>query len=202
MPSIETSETIREFWFGTNPDDTGVAKEKSKLWWSKDPATDQQIRQRFEPFVLKAVARALDGWLAAPAGRLALILLTDQFPRSMYRNTPKAFAFDPLARAWCREAIADSSHRLLRPIERVFLYLPLQHSESLEDQQQSVFLNEELAIGVDTKHRATFDEFLAFAVRHRDIVARFGRFPHRNRILGRQSSPEELRFLEEKGSSF
>jgi uncharacterized protein (DUF924 family) len=120
----------------------------------------------------------------------------------MYRGTANAFAFDHLARSWCKEGIGKDVHKALRPIERVFFYLPLEHSESLEDQEQSIALCEELVAGVDAEHKPTFEGFLRFAVRHRDIVRRFGRFPHRNAILGRESTPEELAFLEEKGSSF
>jgi uncharacterized protein (DUF924 family) len=199
---METHETILQFWFGSNTDDKIVAEERSKLWWSKVPQTDRQIQQRFEPYVAKAANRELDSWLATPAGCLALILLTDQFPRNIYRNTPKAFSFDALACSWCKEGIGKGFHHALRPIQRVFFYLPLQHSESVEDQDRSLALSEELIAGVGPEKRSTYDGFLRFAVRHRDIVKRFGRFPHRNLILGRESSSEELAFLKEKGSSF
>jgi uncharacterized protein (DUF924 family) len=199
---METKQTILQFWFGMNADDKAVAAGQSKLWWSKNPQTDKQIQQRFEPTVAKAANRELDSWLETPIGRLALILLTDQFPRNMCRGTANAFAFDHLARSWCKEGIGKDVHKALRPIERVFFYLPLEHSESLEDQEQSIALCEELVAGVDAEHKPTFEGFLRFAVRHRDIVRRFGRFPHRNAILGRESTPEELAFLEEKGSSF
>lgn len=199
---METQDSILEFWFGMHDDDKAVAEERSKLWWSKNPQIDKQVQQRFEPYVAKAANRELDSWLATPAGCLALILLCDQFPRNIYRNTPKAFAFDHLARTWCKEGIGKGFHKSLRPIEQAFFYLPLEHSESPADQDQSLALHEELAEGVDPGHRALFDDFLKYAVRHRDIVKRFGRFPHRNRILGRASSPEELAFLQQKGSSF
>jgi uncharacterized protein (DUF924 family) len=195
-------EAILQFWFGSHIDDKAVAQKQSKLWWSKDPQTDRQIQQRFEPYVTKTENPELDSWSATPAGCLALILLTDQFPRSIYRNTPRAFSLDPLARLWCKKGIGKGFHKMLHPIERVFFYLPLEHSESPADQEQSLALYEELAIGVDPEKRSTFDGFLRFAIRHRDVVKRFGRFPHRNQILGRESSPEELAFLKEKRSSF
>lgn len=198
----ETEAAIRAFWFGAKTDDKAVAEECSRLWWSKDPAADEAIRQRFETCMMKAANHELDAWAATPAGRLALIILTDQFPRNSYRGTPRAFSFDPLARTWCKEGMRDGADRRLRPIERAFFYLPLEHSESLEDQQQSVALFEELTAKADPDHRPTFDGFLRFALRHRDIIRRFGRFPHRNRILGRISSAEELAFLAGKGSSF
>jgi uncharacterized protein (DUF924 family) len=199
---METQDTILEFWFGLNADDKAVAAEQSKLWWMKHPETDQRIRQRFEAYVAKAANGELDTWSATPRGRLALILLTDQFPRNIYRDTPQAFSFDPLARSWSKEGIRHGLDKSLRPIERVFFYLPLEHSESLEDQEQSVALYQELIADAGPEQKSTFDGFLDFAIRHRDIVKRFDRFPHRNRILGRKSTAEEIAFLQEKGSSF
>ncbi len=198
---METPGTICQFWFGAGPDDA-VAQAQSKLWWSKDDAVDAEIKRRFEPWIRKAEAGELSSWLDHPVGRLALILLCDQLPRNSYRNTAQAFAFDLLARAWCMEGLRDGVDRQLRTIERVFFYMPLEHSEALEDQERSVALFAELATGADPAQRKTFDGFHDFAIRHRDIVKRFGRFPHRNAILGRTSTPEELIFLATPGSSF
>ncbi|WP_019139795.1 DUF924 family protein [Noviherbaspirillum massiliense] len=199
---MESIASIHRFWFGDHPDDAVVARQQSRLWWKKQPETDSMIRQRFAPWTAKAAARELDDWLATPAGRLALILLTDQFPRNMYRGTPQAFAFDELARTWAKEGLALGVQHSLRPIERVFLYLPLEHSESLEDQDRSLALFEELAANAAPAQKPAFDGFLDFARRHRQVIERFGRFPHRNAILGRASTPEELAFLRKKGSSF
>jgi uncharacterized protein (DUF924 family) len=201
MP-METAETIHEFWFGSSADDLATIKAYSHLWWSKKDAVDHEIRQRFEPMIHKAANRELESWADAPQSLMALILLTDQFPRNAYRNTPRAFAFDSLARAWSRAGLELGFHLRLRPIERVFMYLPLEHSESLEDQERSVALYRELAGSVNPALRADFDGFLSFAIRHWDIIQRFGRFPHRNQILGRDSTQEEIAFLREKGSSF
>jgi uncharacterized protein (DUF924 family) len=199
---METHDSILQFWFGSDIDDKTVAEQRSKLWWSKDPQVDDEIRRRFEPCLARASNRELDSWLARPRGRLASILLTDQFPRHIHRNTPDAFACDPLARLWCKEGIGTGVDQSLRPIERVFFYLPLQHSERMEDQDQSLARYQALVDGADAGHKQTFDGFLRFAVRHRDIIKRFGRFPHRNQILSRESRPDELAFLKEKGSSF
>jgi uncharacterized protein (DUF924 family) len=199
---METADTVRTFWFGTQSDDALVAKEQSALWWNKDEHTDELIRERFEALTTAASRGELDTWRTTVTGRLALILLTDQFPRNMYRNTPKAFSFDPLALSWCKEGLRENMHEVLRPIERVFFYLPLEHSESGADQDMSVRLFEELLEKAEPEARATFEGFLDYAIQHRDIIARFDRFPHRNQILGRQSSPEEITFLSEKGSSF
>jgi uncharacterized protein (DUF924 family) len=199
---METPDTIHEFWFGASTDDAIVAQERAKLWWIKREETDNAIRQRFEAYVLKAASHELDAWAATPTGRLALIILTDQFPRNIYRNTPQFFAFDALALAWCKEGVEGNVQVALRPIERVFFYLPLEHSESLDDQERSVALFRELVDSLVPSQRAAFEGFLDYAIRHRDVITRFGRFPHRNRILGRASSPEELAFLKEPGSSF
>jgi uncharacterized protein (DUF924 family) len=135
---MESQESILEFWFGDEPDDAAVAAKRAPLWWSGDPGTDAETRRRFEPHVEAAGAGELDEWRSSIRGRLALVLLTDQFPRSIYRGTPAAFAFDAIARSMCLESLADGSDRKLRPIERVFLYLPFEHSESLTDQDRAV----------------------------------------------------------------
>ena len=145
---------------------------------------------------------SLDGWRETALGQLALIVLTDQFPRNMYRDTPAAFAFDALARRWCHEGIEAEADRALRPIERVFFYLPLEHSESLADQDLSLSVFRELALEAAPAMRESFDNFASYAVRHHAVIARFGRFPHRNAILGRASTPEEAAFLLTPGSSF
>ena len=197
-----TIETVLNFWFGADPDDAAVAKEKSALWWSKSMESDEEIRQRFESLVAKAAAGELSDWQSTPSGRLALILLTDQFPRNIHRDSSGAFAQDSKALAYCLAGIKSDSDLKLRPIERVFFYPPLEHAETLEQQEQSVTQFSALRddAGADQKH--LFAEYLDFAVRHRDIIARFGRFPHRNKILGRESTPQEIAFLAEPGSSF
>jgi uncharacterized protein (DUF924 family) len=196
------TDAILHFWFGSDPDDGVVAKEKSALWWSKNPEVDGEIRQRFESSMKRAAAGELSDWQSTSRGRLAFILLTDQFPRNIYRDSPRAFAQDSKALACSLEGIQQGMDLKLRPIERIFFYLPLEHSESLEHQEQSVKYFGELFSIVSPEHKPIFEEYLNFAVRHRDIVARFGRFPHRNKILGRESTPEEIAFLAEPGSSF
>ncbi|OWW19482.1 DUF924 family protein [Noviherbaspirillum denitrificans] len=193
----ESPESILEFWFGHAEEDDAVAAGQAKLWWTKRDETDLMIRRRFEDVLRKAARGELDAWAGQPRGRLALIILTDQFSRNMYRNTPEAFACDERARGWCRERLRSAAHRPLRPIERVFFYLPLEHSESLDDQEQSVSLFRELSDA-----GKAFAGFFDYAVRHREVIARFGRFPHRNRILGRESTAEEVEFLKQPGSSF
>ncbi|MFC7287590.1 DUF924 family protein [Herminiimonas glaciei] len=197
-----TADAVLQFWFGSEQDDTKTAEQQNKLWWSKDDAVDQAISSRFKNSTLAAANGELDEWAEQPRDLLALILLTDQFPRNMYRGLPTSFAFDALALQWSLIALDHGFERHLRPIERVFLYLPLEHSEVLEHQHRSVALFEQLLQDVPAAHKQTFSGFVQFAIRHRDIVARFGRFPHRNAIFGRDSTAEELAFLQTAGSSF
>lgn len=175
---------ILDFWFReTSPDS----------WFSADSALDSRIRERFADAHEAAGRGALDDWTDTPKGTLALVIVVDQFSRNLHRGTPRAFALDGRARQIALEALDRGDDQALCDVERQFLYLPLQHSESLSDQELSVRLAEE---------RTSLPVFQDFARRHRDIIARFGRFPHRNRILGRESTPEESEFLEQPGSSF
>lgn len=195
-------ESILDFWFGANPDDAVVAKEQAKLWWSKNHEIDDEMRWRFEDAVRSATTGKLNEWLSTARGRLALIILTDQFPRNMYRDTARAFSYDSKALTWCLDGVDGRIDRELRPIERAFFYLPLEHAESREHQAKSVECFTELVASVPMEQRSTFEEYLDFAMRHRDIIDRFGRFPHRNNILGRESTAEELAFLTEPESGF
>ncbi|WP_061535391.1 DUF924 family protein [Collimonas arenae] len=199
---MENIQSIRTFWFADNPDDAVTARQQGRLWWGKNSAVDLQIRQRFETTLLAAGQGQLADWEKSPQGVLALVLLTDQFPRNMYRDTPRSFAFDSLARRFCRIGLQPDFYSALRPIERSFLHLPLTHSELLADQEQAVALAAALADIVSPEQREIFAGYQSFAIRHRDIIARFGRFPHRNRILQRQPTAEELDFLQQPGSSF
>ena len=196
------AEEVLAFWFGDAPDDPATPQRQAQLWWSKVPALDDEIRRRFAGLRRRAIGGELDDWLAAPRGRLAAIILVDQFSRNLFRGDPEAFRNDPIALLWCRDGIDADADQALRPVERQFLYLPLQHSENLPDQELSVVLYEQLLKAVPAGQRDQYRDYLDFARRHHDIVARFGRFPHRNRILGRASTPEEVEFLKQPGSSF
>ncbi|MEO8004679.1 MAG: DUF924 family protein [Betaproteobacteria bacterium] len=197
-----SSEALLEYWFGTDVDDSVVASTKAGLWWKSDPAVDDDLRKRFADLVEKAGRNELGEWASTPRGLLALILLSDQLPRNIHRNTPRAFAFDSIARAHCRDGIALGFDTRLRPIERVFHYLPLEHSESLADQDDSVRLFSDLAHDAGPETKELFAGYQRFAERHHEIIERLGRFPHRNRILGRVSTAEEIAFLQTPGSSF
>lgn len=202
MTAVETPDLIHDFWFGSDANDLSVAKRQSGLWWSKKPEHDREIRERFEPCTEAAGRGELEDWAKAPRSLLALILLTDQFPRCLFRGSGKAFAFDGVAQRHCLAALEKGMDRRLRPIEKVFLYLPLQHAESEELQERAVLLYSRLFQEVPADHADQFRGYLTFALRHRRIIARFGRFPHRNAALGRASTAEEIEFLKEPGSSF
>lgn len=197
---MQSEAEVRDFWFGNEDSDAAVAKARSALWWEKNTAIDAQMRERFQPLLDAVGAGAHRDWLSEPRGALALIIVTDQFPRNIHRDTPQAFAFDDLAREFARAAIDAGFDRALRPIERVFCYLPFEHSEALADQDRSVQLFEVLHGSAADKE--LFAGYLDFARRHRAVIERFGRFPHRNRILGRTSTAEEIAFLQQPGSSF
>jgi uncharacterized protein (DUF924 family) len=198
----QVKDDLLDFWFGDNPDDAAVAEAKAELWWGHRQETDELLQLKFGAAASAAAADVLDHWTGSPRGRLALILLLDQLPRAIHRATPAAFAQDAKARAVAEQGLGSGADRLLRPIERLFFYLPFEHSEDLADQNRSVGLYRELVKSVPTAQRETFAGFVDYAVRHRDVIARFGRFPHRNQILGRESTAEERAFLEQPGSSF
>ena len=197
-----TPETILDFWFGSDADDAMVAKQRSDLWWTKNKATDDEIRHRFENYVILADSEQLKDWLTTPRGRLALIILCDQFPRNIYRDTARAFSCDEKALTWCIEGLERKIDRELRPIERVSFYLPLEHAEFIEPQDLSVKYFRELVLEVDPEQKTLFEGYLHYAIQHRQIIERFGRFPHRNRLLSRESTKEEMEFLKESEASF
>ena len=199
---MNPQQDVLDFWFGNDPDDDQVPEQKWQFWWTRKDETDQVIEQQFGELVAAASLGELDGWAGTPRGLLALILVLDQFPRNIFRDTPEAFATDRKALGLTLAALEQEVDRQLRPIERIFLYLPLEHSESLEHQQRCVELMESLEREVPEAWRKTFEGFTSYAVAHYDIMKRFGRFPHRNAILDRESTPEELEFLETPGSSF
>ena len=195
-------ESVLAFWFGAPGSAAEVAGRQGKLWFGKSPVNDQRVIEQFTDTLTVASQGGLDHWAGTPRGRLALVIVLDQFPHHIHRDQPQAFATDPQSLALCLAALAAGKDRQLAPIERVFLYLPLEHAESLDMQDRSVALYEILAHEAAPDERALFDNFLDYARKHRDVVARFGRFPHRNAILGRLSTPDEREFLTQPGSRF
>ena len=192
MSDQPTPAEVLLFWFG-GP--LGQGK-RHKHWFEKDAALDGAIRERFLAVYEKAAAGELAHWKERPAECLALIVVLDQFPRNMFRGTARAFAADPLALDAARHAVAQGFDRTLSPVERLFVYLPFEHSESLEDQLTACALIEPLEAFEET------EDAYRYAVAHRDIIQRFGRFPHRNAALGRASTAAEIEFLEQPGSGF
>lgn len=203
MPNNETLiQNILLFWFGNISANGEVEPDIYQRWWQKDANFDEAIRMNFEEHLQCAIKGEYDHWAEHPKGRLALIVLLDQFSRNIYRNTPAAFAQDSYALKIALEGIEKEHDQTLFPIERVFMYLPLEHQEDKAIQQQSVALFENLYNEVELKHRALFANFLEYAKAHQRIIDRFSRFPHRNDTLGRPSTQKELTFLNEPGSSF
>ncbi len=187
------AQEVLDFWFGREGE-PGYG-EFREVWFRKDPEFDQLIRSRFEPLYEEAAAGELDGWKEEARSCLALVILLDQFPRNMYRGDPRAYATDYKAQEIAEYAVERALDRELPPFQRGFLYMPFMHSENLEHQRRSVelFRGLEGVAGADSAR---------YAVGHMKIIERFGRFPHRNEILGRQTTPEEAEFLTQPASSF
>jgi uncharacterized protein (DUF924 family) len=202
MPELATPQDVLAYWFGDAPDDPTTASKKMSLWWGHREVTDAELRERFGAVHEEASAGRLDGWAATPEGRVALVVVLDQLSRNLHRGTARAFAQDPAARSLALTAVEQGEDRTRAFFHRVFLYMPFEHSERLADQERACRLFESLLVEAPEPLRTTAKTYLQYARQHRDIVARFGRFPHRNEILGRPSSAEELTFLEQPGSGF
>lgn len=185
---------ILAFWF---EDDRTVTRPK---WFKRDEAFDAEIRARFGALTEQGQAGALDDWAGTPDGALALLIVLDQFPRNLYRGDPRAFASDARARRIAREAVLGHQwdRRLSNP-EKTFLYLPFEHSEEMAEQDISVALFEGMR---DDPARRAPGSNIDFAWRHRDVIGRFGRFPHRNAALGRANTPDEEAYLAQPGAGF
>jgi uncharacterized protein (DUF924 family) len=188
-------EAILSFWFKEAELSAPQIDNRMDFWFSEDPVLDHEIEKEFADDVDAACAGSLNHWGAESRGRLALIILIDQFRRNIHRNTADAFANDRLALKLCVEGAMEKKDEGLTPIERVFFYMPLQHAESLKVQAKSVELYNRLAEVVSPTDRETFRTVAQFAELHKDIVDRFGRFPHRNQLLGREDTAEEAEYL-------
>ncbi|KAB0547959.1 DUF924 domain-containing protein [Pseudomonas argentinensis] len=193
---------LLDWWFGPAGTAAQSAAEKHRLWFGKRDEQDAEAKERFGVLVEQALAGELQEWSADPHGWLANVLLLDQLPRMIHRDTPLAFAGDAQARELVEQGITLGWDRQLSPLQRVFIYLVLEHTEEPLQQARSVDLFEQLAKAASAAERELFAGFLDYARRHQRVIQRFGRFPHRNEILGRVSSADELRFLAEPGSRF
>ncbi|MFQ5548693.1 MAG: DUF924 family protein [Woeseia sp.] len=195
-------DAILSFWFMEAELTAPQIDGRMDIWFGEDPVFDHEIAKEFAADVDQASAGNLDHWAHEPRGRLALILLLDQFRRNMYRNTPEAFEKDRAALRLCVEGAMEKKDKGLAPIQRVFFYMPLQHAESRKVQAKSRELYKRLAKAVSPTYKETFETIAQFADLHADIVERFGRFPHRNRLLNRENSPEEEEYLAGDGPDF
>ncbi|HXV27576.1 MAG TPA: DUF924 family protein [bacterium] len=191
-----------EYWFGEIKEDPAYIELCSKRWFGGSESTDSEIKDRFEHDLRDSIEGKREDWKNDPKGCLGLILLWDQFPRNMYRDTPRSFAYDMLAQNLCLKELENKTDNKLHPLERVFFYLPLEHAENLEMQKLSVACFRQLARESTPALKKAIIEFCDYAVKHFKIIQKFGRFPHRNAILNRPSTPREIAFLKKSGSSF
>jgi uncharacterized protein (DUF924 family) len=188
-------DAVLAFWFREHELSAPQIDRRMDIWFGEDPAFDHEIQQAFAADVEKASEGVLDHWAEEPRGRLALILLLDQFRRNIYRGTTKAFDKDNTALRLCVEGAMQKKDRGLTPIQRAFFYMPLQHAESRKVQAKSVELYNRLAEAVSPTLKETFLTIAQFAELHHDIIEQYGRFPHRNAVLGRDNTPEEDEYL-------
>jgi uncharacterized protein (DUF924 family) len=186
---------ILEFWFKEHAMTAPQIDRRMDIWFGEDEVFDLECKKEFSDDIEMASAGQLDHWGADSHGRLALILLLDQFRRNIYRNTADAFAMDKAALKLCVEGAREKKDKGLTPIQQAFFYMPLQHAESLKVQNMAVEIFNRLAEAVSPTYRETFETMATFAELHRDIIAQFGRFPHRNKLLGRENTPEEDEYL-------
>lgn len=193
ISAMPWSELI-DAWFAETLDDPKSIPQRMGWWFSADEERDAGLAERFGGLVETCAQGSLYRWLDDPEGRLAMILALDQLPRNLFRGTARAFAYDPYSAALCLAAAQTGQDRELKPIQRCFLYMPLQHFEDLQGQDAGVALYQRLA-DENPDLPAYREGFLPFARLHRDIIARFGRFPHRNKVLNRQDTAEEAEYL-------
>jgi len=195
-------DAILEFWFREQELSAPQIDRRMDIWFGEDDVFDHECKKEFADDVELASAGKLDHWAREPHGRLALILLLDQFRRNIYRNTAEAFAMDRAALKLCVEGAMEKKDQGLAPIQRAFFYMPLQHAESAKVQAKSVELFTKLAEAVSPTYRQTFETITQFAELHRDIIDQFGRFPHRNKLLNRPNTPQEDEYLSADSPDF
>ncbi len=193
--------SIYDFWFGDNPTDLD-AKKRNKLWFMGGVKIDSQIRAQFEPLIVRAGSRQLDHWRQWPQGSTALIILLDQFPLNIYRGDSRAYACEQYGVDVCLRGIADGQDRELSFFERAFFYLPLEHSESREHQRLSIKYFTALRDEAPERYADEAGTTLKYALDHKAVVDRFGRYPHRNKVLGRESTADEIAYLKQGGATY
>ncbi len=198
----ESYDGVLSFWFGELDDEGCASPEKVKQWWKKDPAFDALCVQRFGASHRAIASREREDWRSTAKGCLAYIIVLDQFSRNMFRGTPEMFASDAQTQQAVCAALDQGLDKELALHERVFFYMPLMHAEDLDLQEKCIQSFESFSAEFSGELRNKIEGNLDYARQHRDIIARFGRFPHRNKLLGRESTAEEAEFLTQPGSSF
>lgn len=199
----DSANEVLNFWFGRAGESAEAAKAQNLLWFRKSDDTDQEITTRFLPLLTRLSEGEAQQWAdTSPLVRLAVIIVLDQFSRNIFRNDKRAFAFDELALKLAKDGLSAGEDKSLREVERIFFYLPLEHSENLPDQTQCVGLFTDLAAASRPEFVELTASTLDYAHQHKVVIDRFGRFPHRNDVLGRASTPEELEYLSQPGSGF
>jgi uncharacterized protein (DUF924 family) len=204
---MDDARKVRDFWFGKTPLAPEQLPRRMELWFGGKSEelqrhVDDTLRARFAPLVERAIEGDLAQWADGPRRRLSLILLLDQFPRNIHRGTARAYAGDEQALSLALTGMQSVADAALNPVERIFFYMPLQHSESLEVQEESVAAYKRLLGEAPELIRDVFKGCMEFAERHRAVIQRFGRFPHRNAVLGRPSTPDEEAWLKQGGETF
>ena len=195
-------QVVLDLWFRPREHDSPGVDARMNFWFGEDPELDIQIRHRFGGLMKRASAAELEHWASIPLGRLALIIVIDQFRRNAYRGTPQAFSHDRAALKLAVEGAIAKQDRQLSPLQRAFFFMPMQHVESLKVQNKSVAVYQKLARNAADAERDTFETFAHFAELHRDIIEQFGRFPHRNAILGRENTALEAEYLADDAPDF
>ena len=191
--------TILSFWFGELSSMGLPSKQIANRWWQADPGFDDQIREEFAEDVLQASYGKYNSWQTTAQGTLALIILLDQFSRNIFRGTQAAYQNDTLALAVASQGVDKSYDQQLKPIERIFFYMPFEHSEILSDQERSVSLMQSLVAELPMSLKKDFEDYVLYAIKHKEVIEKFGRFPHRNEILNRRSTEEEKSHLRKYG---
>lgn len=197
---MDEARAVREFWFGKLPLSPEALSERMGFWFGGDELAaqrDGEIRMRFGELLERAACGQLESWADGPRRRLSLIILLDQLPRNMFRGSARVFAYDAKALSLTLSGMQSGADAALDAVERIFFYMPLQHAESLEVQEESVAAYRRLLAEAPEELRGSFAGVLDYAENHRSIIERFGRFPHRNGVLGRASTPAEEAWLRE-----
>jgi uncharacterized protein (DUF924 family) len=201
MSELPTPQDVIDYWIGEASASPDVAGEKHKLWFGKSKETDAEIRERFGELLetLSDLPSAEDWAARGPRERLAVIIVLDQFSRNLYRDEAKAFEQDSLALLLCKDGLALKQDKGMSEVERIFFYLPLEHSEVPEDQERSVSVFTDLLVESREGFRSLIESTLQYAKDHKKVIDEFGRFPHRNKALGRESTDAEKEWLAEGG---